>query len=129
MREVAIRDAKALLLENLASIRDPERAASLLAVDGAFALPFLRSLGVEPRHTGRREIAALLHRLLELYSTFAFAPGDIHVLIETPEKGGAGVCLDKLSFQGRRVSSSAHPRRAFGICLSVGRIGDANCPP
>src|SRR4029077_14111644 len=45
-----------------------------------------RSLGVEPRHTGRREITALLHRLLELYPNFAFAPADIHILIETPER-------------------------------------------
>ncbi len=81
-----MKDSKALLLEYLASIRDPERAASLFAADGVFELPFLRSLGVEPRHTGRREITALLHRLLELYPNFAFAPADIHILIETPEK-------------------------------------------
>ena len=78
-----MKDSKALLLEYLASIRDPERAASLFADDGAFELPFLR---VEPRYTGRREIAALLHQLLKLYPDFAFAPDDIHVLIETPEK-------------------------------------------
>ncbi len=81
-----MRDSKALLLGYLASIRDPERAASLFAADGAFDLPFLRSLGVESRHTGRREITALLHRLLELYPNFAFAPGDIRILVETPEK-------------------------------------------
>ena len=81
-----MKDSKALLLEYLASIRDPERAASLFADDGAFELPFLRSLGVEPRYTGRREITALVHKLLELYPNFAFAPDDIHVLIETPEK-------------------------------------------
>src|SRR3989442_1216005 len=81
-----MKDSKALLLEYLASIRDPERAASLFAADGVFELPFLRSLGVEPRHTGRREITALLHRLLELYPNFAFAPADIHILVETPEK-------------------------------------------
>ena len=66
--------------------RDPERAASLFANDGAFELPFLRSLGVGARYTGRREIAGLLRQLLKLYSNFAFAPDDIHVLIETPEK-------------------------------------------
>ena len=81
-----MKDSKALLLEYLASIRDPERAASLFAADGVFELPFLRALGVEPRRTGRREITALLHRLLELYPNFAFAPADIHILIETPEK-------------------------------------------
>ena len=81
-----MKNSKALLLEYLASVRDPEHAASLFAEDGAFELPFLRSLGVEPRHTGRREITALLHRLLDLYPNFAFAPADIHILIETPEK-------------------------------------------
>ena len=51
-----MKDSKALLLEYLASIRDPEHAASLFADDGVFELPFLRSLGVEPRYRGRREI-------------------------------------------------------------------------
>ena len=81
-----MKDSKALLLEYLASIRDPECAASLFADDGVFEMPFLRSLGVEPRYTGRREITALLDQLLKLYPNFAFAPDDIRVLIETPEK-------------------------------------------
>ncbi len=81
-----MKDSKALLLEYLASVRDPERAASLFAEDAAFELPFLRSLGVEPRYIGRDEIAALLRQLLNLYPDFAFTPEDIDVLIETPEK-------------------------------------------
>jgi hypothetical protein len=86
LKEMKMKHSKALLLEYLASIGDPERAASLFADDGTFELPFLRSLGVGPRYAGRREIAALLHKLLELYPNFAFAPDDIHILIETPEK-------------------------------------------
>jgi hypothetical protein len=81
-----MKDSKALLLEYLASIRDPERAASLFAEDGVFELPFLRSLGVEPRYRGRREITALVQQLLKLYPNFAFAPDDIRILIGTPEK-------------------------------------------
>ena len=81
-----MKDAKALLLDYLASIGDPDRAASLFAEDGAFEMPFLRSLGVEPRYTGRREIAGLLHRLQELYPNLAFAPDDIHILIDTRDK-------------------------------------------
>jgi len=81
-----MKDSKALLLEYLASIRDPERAASLFANDGVFELPFLRSLGVEPRYSGPREITALVQQLLKIYPNFAFAPADIHILIETPEK-------------------------------------------
>jgi ketosteroid isomerase-like protein len=81
-----MKNSKALLLEYLGSIRDPERAAALFADDGVFELPFLRSLGVAPRYKGRREITALLHQLLELYPNIAFAPDDIDILLETPEK-------------------------------------------
>jgi hypothetical protein len=51
-----------------------------------FELPFLRSLGVEPRYIGRREISALVRKLLEIYPNFAFAPHDTRILIETPDK-------------------------------------------
>ena len=81
-----MKDSKALMLEYLASIRDPERAAALFADDGVFELPFLRSLGVKPRYAGRREIAALLHQLLKLYPNFTFARHEVSILIETPEK-------------------------------------------
>jgi ketosteroid isomerase-like protein len=81
-----VKDSKALMLEYLASIRDPERAAALFADDGVFELPFLRSLGVKPRYAGRREIVALLHQLLNLYPNFAFARDEVSILIETPEK-------------------------------------------
>jgi hypothetical protein len=81
-----MKNSKTLLLDYLASVRDPERAASLFADDGVFELPFLRSLGVEPRYTGGREIAALVRKLLELYPDFAFAPEDTRILIETPKK-------------------------------------------
>jgi len=81
-----MKNSKTLLLDYLASVRDPEQAASLFAEDGVFELPFLRSLGVEPRYTGRGEITALVTKLLELYPNFAFAPDETRVLIETPEK-------------------------------------------
>ena len=81
-----MKDSKALMLEYLASIRDPERAAALFADDGVFELPFLRSLGVKARYAGRREIVALLHQLLNLYPNFAFARDEVSILIETPEK-------------------------------------------
>lgn len=81
-----MKDSKTLLLNYLASVRDPERAASLFADNGVFELPFLRSLGVEPRYTGHREISALVHKLLEIYPNFAFAPDDTRILIETPDK-------------------------------------------
>src|SRR5882762_2110947 len=86
LEEVKMKPTDALLLDYLASVRDPERAASLFADDGVFELPFLRSLGVEPRYTGRREITTLVRKLLEIYPDFAFAPQDTRILIETPEK-------------------------------------------
>ena len=55
-----MKNSKSLLLDYLTSVRDPERAASLFADDGVFELPFLRSLGVESRYTGRGEITALM---------------------------------------------------------------------
>jgi uncharacterized protein len=81
-----MKDSKTLLLEYLASIHDPNRAAALFAEDGSFELPFMRSLGVEARHSGRRDIAGFLQQFLKLYPDVAFAPGDIRILIETPDK-------------------------------------------
>ena len=86
LTEMMMKDSKALLLEYLASIRDPERAASLFADDGVFELPFLRSLGVQPRYRGRREVTGLLTQLLKLYPNFEFAPDDISILIETQKR-------------------------------------------
>jgi hypothetical protein len=86
LEDIKMKHSKALLLDYLASVRDPERAASLFAEDGAFEMPFLRSLGVEPRYSGRDRIVALLSQLLKLYPDFAFAPDDTRILIETPEK-------------------------------------------
>jgi hypothetical protein len=50
------------------------------------SLPFRRSLGVEPRYTGRGQITALVRKLLEIYPNFAFSPDDTRILIETPDK-------------------------------------------
>src|SRR5258708_2582671 len=79
-------NSKTLLLKYLGSINDPDRAAALFAEDGALELPFLRSLGVEPRYAGRREITACLRQLRKLYPDVAFAPNDTRVLIETPDQ-------------------------------------------
>ena len=81
-----MKHSKALLLDYLAAVSDPERAASLFADDGMFELPFLHSLGVKARYAGPNEIAALIHKLLEIYPNFAFAPDETRILIETPER-------------------------------------------
>ena len=79
-----MRDSKALLLQYLASIRDPERAASLFAEDGVFELPFLRSLGVGPRYTGRGEITALLQQLLDPATANCGTPEELNQLVNRP---------------------------------------------
>jgi hypothetical protein len=53
------------------------------------SLPFRRSLGVEPRHTGRGEITARVRKLLEICPNFAFSPDDTRILIEPPDKSFA----------------------------------------
>jgi len=59
---------KALLLEYLAAIRIRNALRRSFADDGSrFELPFLRSAsGFGPRYTGRREIAAFLHKVHQL---------------------------------------------------------------
>ena len=114
-----MKDSKALLLEYLASVCDPERAASLFADDGVFELPFLRSLGVEPRYKGRREITTLVHKLLEIYPNFAFAPDDTRILIETPEKTFAEyVAHGRAAATGR----TAHHLFAGYVVAEAGKI-------
>src|SRR5258706_7849245 len=79
-------NSKTLLLKYLDSSAESDGAAALFAEDGVLELPFLRSLGVQPRYTGRSEIAACLRQLRKLYPDVAFAPSDTTVLIETPDK-------------------------------------------
>ncbi|SDR58588.1 hypothetical protein SAMN05519103_06162 [Rhizobiales bacterium GAS113] len=53
-----MKDAKSLLLEDLATIPDGEKVAPLLAEDGVAEPPFLHSVGIEPRCKGRAAIVA-----------------------------------------------------------------------
>jgi hypothetical protein len=55
-----MKDAKSLLLEVLAAIPDGKKVAPLFAEDGVVELPFLHSLGIEPRYEGRAAIAGFL---------------------------------------------------------------------
>ena len=81
-----MKDAKLLLLELLAAIPDGERIALLFAEDGVVELPFLHSVGIEPRYKGRTAIAGFYDLVKELYPDLKFKPEDIHVLIETPDQ-------------------------------------------
>jgi hypothetical protein len=52
--------AKPLLLEVLAVIPDGKTVAPLFAEDGVVELPFLHSVGIEPRYEGRPAIAGFM---------------------------------------------------------------------
>lgn len=81
-----MKNAKTLLLEVLAAIPDGKKVAALFAEDGVVELPFLHSVGIEPRYQGRAAIAGFYDMVKQLYPDFAFKPEDIHLLIETPEQ-------------------------------------------
>ena len=81
-----MKDAKCLLLELLAAIPDGEKIAPLFAEDGVVELPFLHSVGIEPRYKGRIAIAGFYDVVKQLYPDLVFKPEDIHVLIETPDQ-------------------------------------------
>lgn len=79
-------DAKTLLREFLGNIRDPEKASSLFAEDGAFEMPFFVSLGLPNRFEGPEGVKGLLTTVLEYYPDFEFKDEDITVLIDTPDQ-------------------------------------------
>jgi len=81
-----MKDAKSLLLELLAAIPDGEKIAPVFAEDGVVELPFLHSVGIEPRYKGRTAVAGSYDVLKQLYPDLVFKPEDIHVLIETRDQ-------------------------------------------
>jgi hypothetical protein len=79
-----MKDAKSLLLELSTAIPDGEKVAPLFAEDGVVELPFLHSVGIEPRYKDRAVITGFYDVVKQLYPDFAFKHEDTHVLIETP---------------------------------------------
>jgi len=99
-----MKDAKSLLLELLAAIPDSKKIAPLFAEDGVVELPFLHSVGIEPRYNGRTAIAGFYDVVKQLYPDLAFKPEDIHVLIETPGQVFAEYIAHPLAAAtGRRI--------------------------
>jgi uncharacterized protein len=82
-------DPKRVLLEYLLAFQDPEKASSMFAEDGVFEMPYLVSLGMEPRYEGRDNIRSLISGVLELYPDFKFDAKDVRVLIDTPTQAFA----------------------------------------
>jgi hypothetical protein len=71
-------------MDYLLGFRDPKKAASLFAEDGVFEMPYLVSLGMEPRYEGRDNVESLISGVLELYPDWRFDAKDVRVLIDTP---------------------------------------------
>ena len=79
-------DAKSILMQLLDAIPDGARTAQLFAEDGVLELPFLRSIGLEPRYQGRQSIHDFYEFVQNIYAEFQFKPEDTTVLIDTPDK-------------------------------------------
>ena len=97
-------DPRRVLLEYLLAFHDPEKASSLFADDGVFELPYLVSVGIEPRAEGRDNIRNFISGVLELYPDFKFDAKDVTVFIDTPTQAFAEyVAHPTAAATGRRV--------------------------
>ena len=97
-------DPHRVLLEYLLAFHDPEKASSLFADDGVFELPYLVSVGMEPRYQGRDNVRGFISGVLELYPDFRFDAKDVTVLIDTPTQAFAEyVAHPTAAATGRKV--------------------------
>jgi ketosteroid isomerase-like protein len=91
-------------MEYLLGFRDPQKAASLFADDGVFEMPYLVSLGMEPRHQGPEHVQRLISAVLALYPDWRFDAKDVTVLIDTPTQAFAEyVAHPTAAATGRKV--------------------------
>jgi uncharacterized protein len=89
-----MKDAKQLLLDYTGS--GAVAAGDLFAEDGALELPYLASLGLQPKYTGPREIAQFLTFLHDqLYPGFHFDNVQVH--IATPDQAFGEYLIDSRS--------------------------------
>ena len=78
-----MKNARQLLEEFTASsFRDTRKAAEMFSEDGAFEMPYLESLGIEWRYTGRKEINGFFQFVRGLYPDMDFH--DVKIVCETP---------------------------------------------
>jgi hypothetical protein len=82
-------EPRRILMDYLLNFRDPEKASSLFANGGVFEMPYLVSLGMEPRHEGPADVQRLISGVLELYPDWRFDANDVSVLIDTPTQAFA----------------------------------------
>jgi uncharacterized protein len=76
-------------MEYLSAFPDPDKTSSLFADDGVFELPYLVSVGVQPRAVGREGVRAFIAQVRELYPDMTFAREDVTVFIDTPTQAFA----------------------------------------
>jgi len=117
-------DPGRVLLEYLRAFPDAERASSMFADDGVFEMPYLVSVGVEPRAEGRDNIRDFIAGVVELYPDFTFDAKDIKVLIDTPTQAFA-------EYVAALLIDPVEPNAYMGIgqlYLNAGRHEDA-IPP
>ena len=97
-------DPHRLLLQYLLAFQDPEKASSMFADDGVLELPYLVSVGTEPRAQGPDNIRDFISGVLELYPDWRFDAKDVTVLIDTPTQAFAEyVAHPTAAATGRRV--------------------------
>jgi uncharacterized protein len=97
-------DPARVLLEYLAAFPDAEKASSFFADDGVFEMPYLVSVGIEPRAEGRENIRRFISGVRELYPDFTFDADDVTVLIDTPTQAFAEyISHPTAAATGRRV--------------------------
>jgi deazaflavin-dependent oxidoreductase (nitroreductase family) len=82
----AARDAKSTLLQCLLSFQQPPGAAGFFAEDGVFEIPYLASLGMQPRYVGRQAIEGFLALILQRYPDWQYHPEEYSVLIDAPDQ-------------------------------------------
>lgn len=97
-------DPQRVLMEYLLAFHDPDKASTMFAEGGVFEMPYLVSLGIEPRHEGRENIRGFISAVLELYPDWRFEAKDVKVWIDTPTQAFAEyVAHPTAAATGRKV--------------------------
>jgi uncharacterized protein len=94
--------ARQLLLDYIASIAVPEKAAALFADDGILELPYLASLGLKWHVRGREDIRAFIEGLLRSVPTFRFEK--VEIFIDTPDQVFGEYSVETTTAAGRKFS-------------------------
>lgn len=91
-----------------------QESAALFSDNGALELPYLASIGVEPRYEGPKNIGAFLNFLHEkMYPNFKFV--DVQIYIDTPDQAfGEYTIHQKSGISGLDVH-----QRFFGHCVAA----------